>query len=286
MMDRLTIEASELAFHPGYPDGLGVGAPRRARRRRRCRWRRTPSRSTASAAHAAPSRSAWRATTPSARCSGSVARVPFRPWGGSRPTTTSRTASSRARSCPRCCDGSRSSRASTGSASGTCSTQATGTCTRSCSTTRAVEGDVERAKELAEEILAACLDAGGALTGEHGIGVDKACSMPKMFSERDLEVFATGAPRLRPGRDRQPRQGASDAAPVRRGAGAVPDASAGEARACRALLAWGNPWFPHEPPPRACAADRACAPARASSRRRAREAASPPRSAENRVATS
>ena len=34
-----------------------------------------------------------------------------------------------------------------------------------------------------------CIDAGGALTGEHGIGVDKACSMPRMFSERDLEAF-------------------------------------------------------------------------------------------------
>jgi len=54
----------------------------------------------------------------------------------------------------------------------------------------AVEGDVERAKELAERILEACVDAGGSLTGEHGVGVDKACSMPLMFSERDLEVFA------------------------------------------------------------------------------------------------
>ena len=54
----------------------------------------------------------------------------------------------------------------------------------------AIEGQVERAQVLAEAILAACLDAGGALTGEHGVGVDKACSMPKMFSERDLETFA------------------------------------------------------------------------------------------------
>ncbi len=53
----------------------------------------------------------------------------------------------------------------------------------------ASRGEAERAKELAEQILAVCLDAGGALTGEHGIGVDKACSMPKMFSERDLAVF-------------------------------------------------------------------------------------------------
>ncbi|MCS7007463.1 MAG: hypothetical protein NZL88_07910, partial [Gaiellaceae bacterium] len=45
------------------------------------------------------------------------------------------------------------------------------------------------ARELAEEILDACVDAGGSLTGEHGVGMDKACSMPRMFSERDLAVF-------------------------------------------------------------------------------------------------
>jgi glycolate oxidase len=50
-------------------------------------------------------------------------------------------------------------------------------------------GETERARELAEAILMACLEAGGSLTGEHGVGVDKACSMPTMFSERDLEVF-------------------------------------------------------------------------------------------------
>ena len=51
-------------------------------------------------------------------------------------------------------------------------------------------GETERARELAEAILDACLEAGGSLTGEHGVGLDKACSMPRMFSERDLEVFA------------------------------------------------------------------------------------------------
>jgi glycolate oxidase len=50
-------------------------------------------------------------------------------------------------------------------------------------------GETDRARELAEAILDACLDAGGSLTGEHGVGMDKACSMPRMFSERDLEVF-------------------------------------------------------------------------------------------------
>jgi glycolate oxidase len=50
-------------------------------------------------------------------------------------------------------------------------------------------GETERARELAEAILDACLDAGGSLTGEHGVGMDKACSLPRMFSERDLQVF-------------------------------------------------------------------------------------------------
>jgi glycolate oxidase len=53
----------------------------------------------------------------------------------------------------------------------------------------AAKGETEAAKALAEEILLACVDAGGSLTGEHGVGVDKACSMPQMFSERDLAAF-------------------------------------------------------------------------------------------------
>jgi glycolate oxidase len=53
----------------------------------------------------------------------------------------------------------------------------------------AVEGEPEKAERLATAILDACIDAGGSLTGEHGVGVDKACSMPKLFSERDLEAM-------------------------------------------------------------------------------------------------
>jgi glycolate oxidase len=54
----------------------------------------------------------------------------------------------------------------------------------------AEQGETDRARALAEAILDACLDAGGSLTGEHGVGMDKACSMPRMFSERDLDVFS------------------------------------------------------------------------------------------------
>ncbi len=52
-----------------------------------------------------------------------------------------------------------------------------------------VQGEPERARLLAEKILEACIDAGGSLTGEHGIGVDKACSMPLLFDADDLEAM-------------------------------------------------------------------------------------------------
>jgi len=50
-------------------------------------------------------------------------------------------------------------------------------------------GQAERARDLAEQILVACIDAGGSLTGEHGIGTDKACAMPLMFGRDDLAVM-------------------------------------------------------------------------------------------------
>ena len=52
-----------------------------------------------------------------------------------------------------------------------------------------VEGQAELAERVASEILSYCLDVGGSLTGEHGIGADKACHMPKMFSENDLATM-------------------------------------------------------------------------------------------------
>jgi glycolate oxidase len=52
-----------------------------------------------------------------------------------------------------------------------------------------IEGQAERAELLASRILEACVDAGGSITGEHGVGADKACAMPLMFSEADLTVM-------------------------------------------------------------------------------------------------
>jgi glycolate oxidase len=54
----------------------------------------------------------------------------------------------------------------------------------------AVPGEAELAERVAQAILEICVEVGGSLTGEHGIGADKACSMPLLFSEADLEAMA------------------------------------------------------------------------------------------------
>jgi glycolate oxidase len=51
-------------------------------------------------------------------------------------------------------------------------------------------GQAARAEELAGLIVKACVDAGGSITGEHGVGVDKRAYMPAMFSQADLDAFA------------------------------------------------------------------------------------------------
>jgi glycolate oxidase len=47
----------------------------------------------------------------------------------------------------------------------------------------------DRVEELGGEILKLCVEAGGSLSGEHGIGSDKNCYMPYMFDETDLETM-------------------------------------------------------------------------------------------------
>ena len=54
-----------------------------------------------------------------------------------------------------------------------------------------IPGQSALAAEVGGEILQYCIDAGGSLTGEHGIGADKAEYMPKMFTDDDLDVMLT-----------------------------------------------------------------------------------------------
>jgi glycolate oxidase len=50
-------------------------------------------------------------------------------------------------------------------------------------------GAEERAEEVSGAILDLCIRHGGSITGEHGVGVDKARYMPRMFTDADLDTM-------------------------------------------------------------------------------------------------
>ena len=52
-----------------------------------------------------------------------------------------------------------------------------------------VPGALEQVEKLGGEILKLCVRVGGSISGEHGIGADKRCYMPEMFTEADLETM-------------------------------------------------------------------------------------------------
>jgi len=54
---------------------------------------------------------------------------------------------------------------------------------------RRIEGQEHAAEQLALRILEMCIEAGGSITGEHGVGEEKKQMMSKMFSEPDLETM-------------------------------------------------------------------------------------------------
>ena len=51
-----------------------------------------------------------------------------------------------------------------------------------------VEGELEQAEDLGGEILKLCVEVGGVLSGEHGIGVEKRDLMPCQLSDDDLDL--------------------------------------------------------------------------------------------------
>jgi glycolate oxidase len=51
-------------------------------------------------------------------------------------------------------------------------------------------GILDRVMAAGYEILTSCIEAGGTITGEHGVGLEKQAFMPLIFSEADLNVMA------------------------------------------------------------------------------------------------
>ena len=50
-------------------------------------------------------------------------------------------------------------------------------------------GILDRVMAAGREILTRCIDAGGTITGEHGVGLEKQAFMPLIFSPADLDVM-------------------------------------------------------------------------------------------------
>ncbi|HYL11110.1 MAG TPA: FAD-linked oxidase C-terminal domain-containing protein [Candidatus Acidoferrales bacterium] len=54
---------------------------------------------------------------------------------------------------------------------------------------RSIEGQEHKAEKLAARILELCVEAGGSITGEHGVGEEKKSFMSVMFAEPDLDTM-------------------------------------------------------------------------------------------------
>jgi glycolate oxidase len=54
---------------------------------------------------------------------------------------------------------------------------------------RRIPGQEKAAEKLSERILELCIEKGGSITGEHGVGEEKKHMMSKMFAEPDLETM-------------------------------------------------------------------------------------------------
>jgi len=53
----------------------------------------------------------------------------------------------------------------------------------------AVPGQAAKAEEVSGAIIDLCIEFGGSITGEHGVGADKAKYMPRMFTDDDLDTM-------------------------------------------------------------------------------------------------
>ena len=103
---------------------------------------------------------------------------------------------------------------------------------------RSVPGTLERVLQASDEVVRLCVDAGGALSGEHGIGLEKRDFMQLVFSAEDLAAQACVRSAFDPDGRMNPRKVLPDGA--RCGEFALAAAGSGEAAADVADLPEGS----------------------------------------------
>ncbi|MBV9544441.1 MAG: FAD-binding protein, partial [Chloroflexi bacterium] len=79
-------------------------------------------------------------------------------------------------------------------------------------------GILDRVMAAGREILMECIEAGGTITGEHGVGLEKQSFMPLIFSAADLEVMRRAREAIDPSGNFNPAKvlpiGGTDATPL------------------------------------------------------------------------
>ena len=189
MMDQVAIEASEQMAHAGYPVGRGAallveldGAERE------CEARFDRGRG-ASARPAAPTTCASRATRPSAQLFWKTRKAAFPAMGRISPNYFVQDGVIPRTKLPEVLEAIDGLAEEYGMIVANVFHAGDGNLHPLVCFDGRNEGEAERAEELSGRILDACLEAGGSITGEHGVGVDKKKHMPKMFGEADLDAF-------------------------------------------------------------------------------------------------
>ena len=76
-------------------------------------------------------------------------------------------------------------------------------------------GDKEKTVEFGDRILDLCIEVGGTITGEHGVGIEKMRGMCTQFGEAELTRFLGDQGGVRRRRPAEPGQGRTDARPLR-----------------------------------------------------------------------
>ena len=66
---------------------------------------------------------------------------------------------------------------------------ATAICIRWCCLIRAIAAQFEQAVQASADIVRYCVEIGGALTGEHGVGMEKSELMTLMFTDADFALM-------------------------------------------------------------------------------------------------
>ncbi|VFT05328.1 glycolate oxidase subunit GlcD [Pseudomonas aeruginosa] len=79
-----------------------------------------------------------------------------------------------------------------------------------------VPGELERAEAIGGKILELCVEVGGSITGEHGVGARENQPDVRPVQQRRADPVPRGEGGLRPARPAQPRQEHPDTAPLRR----------------------------------------------------------------------